>query len=238
MGSDSSTAASQLIAVWSGFGWPQVAFFTSLIFLVMFRKKIGVLIDRLSKLSPTGAEFGSPPVPEDLQNPPIKKGPAITAEEKGKSGEAASVQAQGIPLLPYSIPNTVAVARGFVENELSTVEKTDQHEYLVSRLSFMRVLWNFEFIYSMIFGGQIALLKHLNHRIAVGVIRTEVENLWAEHKVKWAPQMDQWQLDQYINFLIVQDLILTDGESFALTAKGREFLVWMVQASKTEDKLW
>ncbi|MGV2834647.1 winged helix-turn-helix domain-containing protein [Pseudomonas shirazensis] len=240
MGPESSKAVSQMIAAWNGFGWPHVALFMSLIFLIMFRKKIGALIDRLSKLSPSGAEFGNSPVPEDLQAPISKKDPARVVEQNKDSieSETASVQAQGIPLPPYSVANSMAVAREFVENEISTVDQADQHEYLVSRLSFMRVLWNFEYIYSMIFGGQIALLKHLNHRIINGVAKAEVETLWAEHQAKWAPQMNHWQLDQYINFLVVQGLILTDGESFAITAKGRELLVWMLQSSKTEDKLW
>lgn len=240
MGSESSTVLSQLIAAWTGFGWPQVALFVSLIFIIMFRKKIGALIDRLSKLSPSGAEFGNSPVPEDLQDPISKEDPARVAEGKNESieSETAPVQAQGIPLPPYSVANSMAVAREFVESEISTVDQADQHEYLVSRLSFMRVLWNFESIYSMIFGGQIALLKHLNHRIVNGVAKAEVETLWAEHKAKWAPQMNHWQLNQYINYLVIQGLILTDGETFAITAKGREFLVWMIQTSKSEDKFW
>jgi hypothetical protein len=111
-------------------------------------------------------------------------------------------------------------------------------DYLVSRLAMMRVLYDFETIYSSIFGGQIKFLNYLNQRLVTGCAVSEAEAYWVAHKLQFAPHMDSWTMDNYLEFLRFRGLIKTDGSAIFLTIKGNEFLVWLLQSGKSQEKPW
>ncbi|WP_179027673.1 hypothetical protein [Pseudomonas hunanensis] len=241
MGEGSKVITDYALSGWAGFGWPHMAFFSVLFFCIFFRKHISKLFDRVSKISASGAEFANAPSPIDVQS-----APEVPSENPSTGGDPESTSnsppvralGHGIPLAPFGVNHTRAIASGYIEQEIINVPESDLKDYLVSHLSMMRVLWDFESIYSAIFGGQIALLKHLNVRMLAGVSKQEVEALWDDHKASLAPHLDQWALDQYLNFLFLRALIEVNGTNYRISIKGHEFLVWMTQCSKPEEKQW
>lgn len=241
MGANNEVITEYALTFWAGFGWPHMALLSIVFFCFLFRRHIAKLFDRVSKISTSGAEFGNAPSPIEIQSAPEALEEAKSSV--GGSGKATNSQggessALGIPLPPYCVNQTKARATEFIEQEIKNVPESDVRDYLISRLAMMRVLWDFENIYSAIFGGQIALLKHLNLRMVVGIPRNEVEVLWESHKAALAPHLDQWVLDQYLNFLSLRALIEVDGTIYRISIKGHEFLLWMTQSSKPEDKQW
>ncbi|MNY65704.1 hypothetical protein D3C86_2030200 [compost metagenome] len=50
--------------------------------------------------------------------------------------------------------------------------------------------------------------------------------------------MDEWEMQPYLNFLIVKELIVIDGEEIKITITGKEFLIWMTKNGRSPNRLW
>jgi hypothetical protein len=225
--------------VWTEFKWPHAALVVCYIVISNFRGELRAAIGRLNKLGPTGAEFGPAPTPEELQGDRELSGETVgAATSLPPVGYESRTTKVVIPLPPYAIPQSLADAQSNIRSEVDGMQSLEVFDYLVTRLAMMRVLYDFENTYSLIFGGQIKFLNYMNQRLATGCVVAEVEAFWAAHKIQFAPHMDAWTMDNYLEFLRYRGLIRTDGSVFFLTVKGHEFLVWLLQSGKSQEKPW
>lgn len=100
-------------------------------------------------------------------------------------------------------------------------------------------MWYFENIYSAIFGGQIQLLQLLNERSPGGLPNDLIQREWSEYIERFKPNLDTWELSNFLGFLQVKDLIVQDEGGVKITEYGREFLVWLTkQGRATAARPW
>jgi len=228
-----------LYLAWTGFKWPHAALVVTYFLISNFKNEFRAAIGRLNKLGPKGAEFGPPPSPEEMQGEREISTPSIGVASSTPSIEVESTNTKVvIPLPPYAVPQSLANAQSNIRSEVEGMHPSETTEYLVTRLAMMRVLYDFETIYSLIFGGQIKFLNYLNQRLATGCAMSEAETFWKEHKLLFSPHMDSWTMDNYLEFLRYRGLIKTDGSVIFITVKGNEFLVWLLQSGKSQEKPW
>ena len=230
---------------WTEFKWPHAALIICYFLISNFRSEFRAAIGRLNKLGPTGVEFGPAPAPEEMQGDrDLSIQPVGTASDvpmiecPTTANDHSPTRKPVMPLPPYAVPQSLADTQSNIRSEIEDMEPQEAIEYLVSRLAMMRVLYDFETIYSSIFGGQIKFLNYLNQRLVTGCAVSEVEAYWEAHKLQFAPHMDAWTMDNYLEFLRFRGLIKSDGSAIFLTIKGHEFLVWLLQSGKSQEKPW
>jgi len=230
---------------WTAFKWPHAALIISYFLISNFKAEFRGAIGRLNKLGPAGVEFGPVPAPEEMQGDRdlvikpvgVSTGTLVddpSTEESKKTPTKKLV----IPLPPYGVTQCLVDTKSNILSEIEGMQPVEVTEYLISRLAMMRVLYDFETIYSSIFGGQIKFLNYLNQRLATGCAMSEVEAYWETHKLQFAPHMDAWTVDNYLEFLRFRGLIRSVGSAIFLTTKGHEFLVWLMQSGKSQEKPW
>ncbi|MCU7247963.1 winged helix-turn-helix domain-containing protein [Pseudomonas koreensis] len=219
---------------WVGFQWPHAALLITWIVIANFKEQLATTIGRVNEVGPV--KLFNPPAPSQVEPAGTNVlGAGVDAET---IETPASTGNRGIPLPPIVFPHTMSVARRNLDLEVDGIQGSELTEYLKSRLSFVRALLDFEWIYLMIFGGQIEFLTFLNQKVGLICSREEAAGLWDIHKAKFEGKLDAWSMDQYINFLFLKELVQQDGQNYMITAKGREFLMWMIQASRSTQKPW
>lgn len=217
--------------IWTGFAWPHAVLFVSLLIVSKFKVEISTAIARLNKVGPV--EFMPPPVPVDLTTKAAMGG---VVDEIVQVSPSSGLK--GVPLPPISFPHTMNAASANLDHEIGGLSADEQVPYLKERLAFSRVLFDFETLYASIYGGQLELLSYLNQKTFNLASRAEVEGLWNTHRAKFNGQLDTWSFDGYLHFLVFNNLISYGPAGYSITMKGKEFLMWMVQMSRTFIKPW
>jgi hypothetical protein len=92
-----------------------------------------------------------------------------------------------------------------------------------------RQLYSFEFAYRIIYGTQLALLKHLN-----AVPRASADDLdwfYQQHLTFARAQFPNWNLPRsdYLQFLVNQWLVTVTDDQYAISPHGVEFLVYLTR---------
>lgn len=217
--------------VWVGFEWPHAVLIVSLLIISRFKCEIAAAIARLNKVGPV--EFMPPPAPVD-ENTKAVMGAGVDEVVT----VAPSVGLRGVPLPPIMFPHTMSAAAANLDHETGGLNPDEKLCYLKERLAFIRVLFDFETIYGSIYGGQLEFLNYLNQKPLNLTPRVEAEGLWNAHRVKLNGQLDHWTFDAYLHFLTFNNLVSFGPAGYSITTKGKEFLVWMIQMSRTFQKPW
>ncbi|MDR7109240.1 hypothetical protein [Pseudomonas frederiksbergensis] len=204
------------VALWSGLGWPQAVLIMFCIAVVYFKAEIRNILPRIKSIGADGFELESP-------QPQIQ--PSV------KQGELKAIPAG-------EFPHSFEIVSELVKKQIEEMSEKDALLFLLSDDVSWRVLWYFENIYSFIFGGQIKFLALLNQRGVAGVSLSEATREWEVHKENNKPQMDDWEMQPYLNFLVVKELIVIAGEEIKITITGKEFLMWMTKYGRSADRLW
>ena len=87
----------------------------------------------------------------------------------------------------------------------------------------------------MLFRSQIFLLKKLNEVSGQGKPRSYVENHYQEVKKLYPEFYQNWDINNYLDFLLSRTLVITHGEQYHITKKGQEFIVWLARIGRRED---
>lgn len=204
------------VGLWTGLGWPHSTFMMFLLAVYLFKNEIKNVIPRITKFGASGLE---------LESPPPQTQPSVNAGELKESSVG-------------EFPHSYGIVLAVVTKKLEEINDQERFNYLLSDDVRWRVLWYFENIYSFIFGGQIRFLELLNQRGMTGVSSSEAKQKWEEYKEINKPHMDDWEMQPYLNFLIVKELIVVEGEWFKITTTGNEFLVWMAKNGRSSNLLW
>lgn len=111
---------------------------------------------------------------------------------------------------------------------------TEANDILIHQLAITQLKLDFERIYNTIFGSQIYLLKKLNENTK---LKKDVHS-YISSVISNNETLHDWSIEEYLNFLLGHSLIVIDPqkELFNITYIGQEFLLWLLQSGKNENK--
>ena len=202
-----------IIKIIEVFAWPMSLLIIAIVFLLIFKKEIAEKIKTIRSVSKNGVlmEKSQETNSENLNNDDLLgKSDSITIREQKER-----------------------IKKDLEERRLGNdLDKTI--EVLVHQLAVTQLKLEFERIYNVIFGSQIYLLKKLNenskHKKDIDSYINTTLNNFEEFK--------DWTTEEYLHFLFANSLIIYDKEKelFNLTNLGHEFLLWLLQSGKNENK--
>ena len=209
-------------AVWVGLQWPHAVLLVFIIFVSVFTPELKSILARVTDVTRDG----------------VKISPSQTAQSQDESVRDASAVVDN-PAHNY-FSNEIANALRDVDAELATISNDERFEKMRLNLAFWRAMYFFENTYSIIFGGQIKLLKLLNERGDVGVGTVELDRLWADHQESLKPAIESWTLIGYLSFLFSRDLIVINESTkvISITTRGTEFMLWLTRFGRSEERPW
>ena len=222
--------------IWSGLGWPHAVLIIFLFTITCYRLELKALIERVLEFGPSGVKLQAPvfqaPLPD--RSEPIAPRASSNAEEL-----PPAPRDKGIPLPPTIVfPEQMRLFKEGIMREVADMSDLEAKSYLIPMLAMARSMFNFEFCYSCIFGGQIRLLQMLNQRPGKTIQMSEVYSYWTIHQEQVKPVLSLWTADQYLSYLFQNGLVERIDDALKLTVKGAEFVLWMTQYGRPLDKPW
>ena len=195
------------------FAWPISLLIIAIVFLLIFKKEIAEKIKSIRSVSKNG----------------------VLME---KSQEINNENLDNDDLLGKSDSITIREQKERIKKDLEERRLGDDSdktiEVLIHQLAVAQLKLEFERIYNVIFGSQIYLLKKLNenskHKKDIdSYIDTTLNNF---------EELQDWTTEEYLHFLFANSLIIYDKgkELFNITYIGHEFLLWLLQSGKNENK--
>ena len=156
-----------------------------------------------------------------------------TAPQKGQ-GPAMServMQAMSIGKLRVISEQEAAIKRDLESKELESPE--NKIEVLIHHLAAISVYRHFEYIYRIINGSEINLLKLANGFL---MPESDVLKYFEDVKKKYHGHYGESTLEEYLRFLLNNDLIMRQKDGYTTSVKGSDFLAWLAMAGYTEYK--
>lgn len=196
--------------------WPLLILFV----VSYFRKNFAGFLDRLYKAKfPGGVE-----VEAEQQ-----KTSQVPSEEEQTSVEGELAKQKEL----------IDTIRKEYEGKLERTQKGAKKlvDDLISEISIRDLQIDFERVYNLIFGSQIAFLENLLVRGSVGSFPQEVLAYFITVRKVWQPAFNTWTLDQYLNFLLTRHLVeLTYQGNYRITYKGKAFLSYITNLRYSKNK--
>jgi hypothetical protein len=202
--------------------WPVAVLLFAVFFVLMFREQIAGFLTRVKSVSRHGistlATSGQRSIEQQAE------APASTREVQDL------MQSFDPPALRQHEQALIA------ELQSRRLDSTsDTTKILVRYLAKTQLVLACEFIYRLIFGSQIALLKTVNMR-GGSMPDADVHQFYQTVSSTYPDVFLADQPEPYLNFLTRQSLIFRQDGHFLLTDFGREFLVWLAQTGASENK--
>jgi hypothetical protein len=179
----------------------------------MFRSDVRALFPRLKKAGPTGLEF----------DPSRQVLSAVTRE------------LQELPGFPARTPMITKVETE-LHAELGIIDPEKQIDVLVRHLAVARLGRNFEQIYRVIFGSQIAGLKALASASGGSTSREESASFFDGVKAKFPEFYEKNTFDEWIQYPKTAGVVTETGDQISITELGREFLLYLSAVQLSENK--
>jgi len=232
-------------------GWPVAAVVICLIFQRALRdllKELTTFLARASRMSvkrgdttleaTSDARMQVKNTGDDLPDSKLGAGSAIAASRPSESDdlarerEAALDYGKGI----LSVNQLETAIRDELERLRFPIMDVETGEMLIRQLAASQCVAFFERIYRLIYGSQIQTMDFLN---TSGV---QDANLIETIFFNTAKGMDETfyrdtNFEQWLSFLLAQSLIAEEAGNLGITVRGRDFLVWTVNAGLTHTKL-
>ena len=198
-------------------GWPPIALVITIVFFSRFRVAIQGFLNRTIEASVFGQTFkASPPIEQQRE---VK---GAGEDRLAQAAEAQTTQGTESAVLPPELQNDpqAQMAINYVKsNPVQTVV-----EY--KRLLFG---YNCERLFNSIYGTQISLLEFLASRPAETFTLPEIAPFHSAHQ--GLVGQTEYQLRDYMNFLLVFGVIVAEGTPdslrYRITQHGVEFLSYI-----------
>jgi hypothetical protein len=197
--------------------WPLAALIFGVFFVVFYRKEIATMLSSLKGISKDGVLF----------EPSIN---AQKADKKSRFDELSNVG--NYKMLQVYEKNIID---GLKNDGL--FHDNDTVKILLKHLALAQMRIEFEQIYKIIFGSQIFLLKRLNENMGLGLGKDYVDKYVLE-AISNNEDLRDWNIDEYLSFLFLRELIRDDNGVYQITVKGHDFLSYLIAAGLKEDKLF
>jgi hypothetical protein len=196
------------------------------------------------------------PFTEAIRRGGLKIGKEGLSIDQATAAAAVSVQSEAMPIentlrldpeterrvselkqavVPVIIREQQARIRSELE-KLNLLNNTnDLVDILTQHLAIWQLLYAAERTYRIIFGSQIAILKHLN--VHGRTTTSKIQEFYEQAKTKFPLVYDKYQFDAYLNFLISSNLVVAAvGITYVITPLGKEFLQWMIAQGISDVK--
>lgn len=196
---------------WNGLGWPHTALIVFIVGVYLFRVELKDIISRIKSVGASGFEVRARP-----------------QKVQGVAPDPSAAQINSV-----DSPHTFRLMLELVDKEVSGLSGDKLVEALRLTSAYWRVAFAFENIYSFIFGGQLNLLWMLNQLGDNGMPMAEVGREWVAYKERFKPNLDSWEMGPFLQFLYFNDLAEDRDGVLRITAKGKEFLIWMTKTGRT-----
>ncbi|MFQ6674594.1 MAG: hypothetical protein ACE5GH_07415 [Fidelibacterota bacterium] len=193
--------------------WPFWLAVVAVAFFFLFRPHI---IDVLRRVKGIGR--GGITVAPHEQKTPATGDPRTAADEL-----LARLQNQYVRSQEELIKKELA-DRGLQENMPETTEVLIR--YTASAL----ITAIFERTYSSIYGSQVNILNYLNSRTEAS--DSEIMPFYQAAVNSYPIPYAAYPFDQYMRYLIGQELVVQQANSYSITLKGRTFLLYLVNEGK------
>jgi len=210
--------------------WGFWLFAFGIIFILVFRRSIAALIERVRKVGhgQWAAEADAPP--EQKVTPPVVT--EALAQATGKKAEPQVVADQILEKVlksPLIADVEEKLKADFARNGL-TAGEPETLRVTTTLLATSMVIAEFERLYNVIWTSQIEILRASNDRsLTVEEIRKHYDQAAARTPVVY----EKDSFDRYLGFLTTQLLLTkTTAGQYGITVKGRAFLAFMVQTAK------
>ena len=199
--------------------WPIVFIIVFIIGLLIMRKPLVNLINRVTKVG-----YGNKTLEANQQ----------TVVKKGKEQETSQIDiAVGL-----FRPETIEMFKNAVEQE-TKVSKLNSDQEKVDRLTnyscILYIKLHFDIIYNSIFGSQIRILERLN------TLRPETKDslkYYYEFAEKNNPSFfENYPYKKYLDFMFEFNLIIKENDVISITILGVDFLKYLTETNKDVNKL-
>jgi hypothetical protein len=218
--------------------WPT----TVLLALVMFRTSIRDLMARLGKLTAFGTSLEAVQPQEQNKDAFSAISPSATVLAQAPtaaSDELSEVESRIDRILALYSPETNKLFNAWIESETKISSVSDPLAAKDRLLKYSRALFGtlqFEKIYSLIFGSQIAAVEAAN----AGVLTIELLRKYYDDAVEQYPKFyaaygyPEWTtfLSKWANVLLIND------QTVQITDLGRDFLLYLSVAGKSTKKAY
>ncbi|NEI70415.1 hypothetical protein GR212_12605 [Rhizobium lusitanum] len=187
-----------------GVAWPLVILFV----VLMFRREVRERIKDIVSVGPSGAVL-QPSRQIGEATPP----PGLSETKRSELAETKH------PLA------TVQALIEKIDNQLANIPSDDRIQRLVASLAEAQIERQFEFIWGIIFGSQIAALR----RLKLESISIEDAKKYFEEDVKPIDSelYAKFDFNQWSRFLLEQGLVAIEDGHVSLTDSGRDFLAFI-----------
>jgi hypothetical protein len=200
--------------------WPFWVAVVAVVFLVLFRVNLRGLIDRITEFGRRGILASS----KDAQAaPPTTGGPgAMTA-----AGDELLAELEN----PYARELTKKITEELERRGL-TKDSAKGLVIVTKYLAVMGMTADFENIEGLIWGSQIAILGTLN--TVQGAAAATLLPQYDAAAARYPANFSAYPFEQYMNFLVNRALVVRQGDTFAITEKGRAYLMWRIHSRKVQ----
>lgn len=212
-------------------------------FLRLQKDAISNAIQRIESVGKSGVSLGAPQFLKDAagdqqikpvdQNMPKESNTPQPQNDEKKKKRAIEEMCNEVPNRAVFIVQEQKVKREFEEKGLD-VTGDDVVKVLIKHLAGFQILHAAERVHGLIFGSQIILLKEINQW--GGVVSSKYLSEYYEKLKKEKPEYEDSEETRYFAYLFSDNLIVREGDSVHITDFGKEFLLWITYAQKTENK--
>ncbi len=200
--------------------WPIVA----IIIVLILRKTIINLLNRINKIGFAGIAAEAVQQKDSIEGIQPEKGIKNEVLEKGLGIFSNHTLER--------ISNKVQE-----ESKVNTLKSTeDKIDILYKYSQALYLILTFERLYNSIYGSQLDILQRTN----TNTENRETLKRFYDSAVKKYPEFySNYTYDQYLDFLISQDLIIFNDEgNCSITWLGRDFLKFLIESGKSLNKFY
>lgn len=237
----------EVVAAVGPFMWP-LAVILGAVVILLFRKDVRGLADRIEQIGPVKMATATPQATEQKRiasegsgDPTgVRLQPQVTDQKR--DAEAGSPDADVVQLKPLrgrgrtqaTADLELRIHSAMLSEKVPDLERVD---LLVHLLAEARIDMEFERIYRLIFGSQIRALKILNQegRITVADARTRFQEVVAEHPDFYG-KPDAF--DNWLGFGLRTALVINNDDVLMLSPLGYDFLHFLTRRGYSEDKVY
>ncbi|MGY5775043.1 hypothetical protein [Rhizobium sp. LEGMi135b] len=187
-----------------GIAWPLAI----LLVVFTFRREVRDRIKDIVSVGPTGAV---------LQPRQSVEAPTTSGLKEEKLPE---------PIKADHLSTTVKALVAKIQDQLTRIDQGDQIPALVMSLAQAQIDGQFEFVWGIIFGSQIAALRRLMQSGPISF--EEAKKFFEENAKPLNPELySKFDFDQWSRFLVTQQLVAVQDNMVSLTDTGRDFLAYV-----------
>jgi len=120
-----------------------------------------------------------------------------------------------------------------IQGLIANLPQQEREAALIRGLTIARLVGQHEFVYNRIFGSQIAGLKRLDE---LGSVTTAQARDFFENHEKQFPALEKYGFDNWLGFMLNNELVAREGGNLKITVYGHDFLVYLVEARLVESR--